>query len=196
MILPFLWAPIFFIQHTQLAVPAWMFSECSGFSLEIWGCDLRFENGWIVHHYVLFLKMFPIFCCCWNLKLGKELAQVQHGLVQLVKTVEDGVKQSGKLGEKIQEEKGVFFFRNSDSFGVFSHTIPISEQKCFQGMVSLLGIPPEFFLVKVFSVTSVFMSPGRPFERKNIDLLEHTEMNQPFSVFCVDVLMLKFILKG
>ena len=54
------------------------------------------------------LRSFPIFCC-WNLKFGKELAQVQHGLVQLVKIVQDGVKQSGKLGEKKSRQKNAFF---------------------------------------------------------------------------------------
>ena len=32
----------------------------------------------------------------------KTVAQVRHGLAQLVKIVQDGVKQSGKLGEKSQ----------------------------------------------------------------------------------------------
>ena len=84
-----------------------------------------------------------------------------------MKIAQDGVKQSGKLGEKIQAEKCVFSATAIALGSSNSHTIQISEQKCFQGMVSLLGIPPEFlFLVKVFSVTSICLSPGRPFERK------------------------------
>ena len=112
---------------------------------------------------------------CHDLVQNK-LAQVQHGPVQLVKIVQDGVKQSGKLGEQIQVRFTCFFgaivnlhgqWLTFQTFGdsIFSREnknkfkllfqapgrlseVKVSEQDCFQGMDG-------------FTKNSFFLSPTK-----------------------------------
>ena len=143
MILPFLWALIFFIQHTQLAVSAWMFSECSGlfwrFGAVIWG--LKMVGSFTINDF--FWDFFPFFVV-EILSSAKNWPRFNMDWFNLWRLCRMASSNLGNLVKKIQAEKCVFSAAAIALGSSNSHTIQISEQKCFQGMVSLLGIPPEF----------------------------------------------------
>ena len=133
-----------FPNTTQLAVPAWIFSESSG----SFGCSVDVNiliwawRWWDCPPSTLFsfVNYFPIFFC-WKLKLSgkKTVCQVQHGPAQLVKIVKDGVKQSGQLCAKIQWEQWLSSPTAIIALGS-SAIVMFSQQNCSQGYVSLLAV--------------------------------------------------------
>ena len=172
-----------------------MFSECSGlfwrFGAVIWG--LKMVGSFTINDF--FWDFFPFFVV-EILSSAKNWPRFNMDWFNLWRLCRMASSNLGNLVKKIQAEKCVFSAAAIALGSSNSHTIQISEQKCFQVWSRCWGYHRSFFFGEgVFRNIHFFESWKALWEKKHRVTGTHWDEGT-FLYFCVDVLILKIILKG